>query len=186
MYSRILVPIDGSEAAAAGLEQAIKLGQSPDARLRLVHVVNEFILASPFVVGTFDPVQFATDIVEKLRENGRALLSEAESLVRQHGLEPECRLLEALGSPAGEEIVRHARDWPADIIVMGTHGRAGCVASSWAAMPNWSCALRRSPYCWYAAPTPARVEGCAMAPPHYQGRFTLISLMQASLAAFSS
>ena len=125
MYSRILVPIDGSEAAAAGLEQAIKLGQSPDARLRLVHVVNEFILASPFVVGTFDPVQFATDIVEKLRENGRALLSEAESLVRQHGLEPECRLLEALGSPAGEEIVRHARDWPADIIVMGTHGRRG-------------------------------------------------------------
>ena len=125
MYSRILVPIDGSEAAAAGLEEAIKLGQSPAARLRLIHVVNEFILASPFVVGTFDPVQFATDVVEKLRENGRALLSEAESLVRQHGLEPECKLLEALGCPAGEEIVRHAREWPADIIVMSTHGRRG-------------------------------------------------------------
>ncbi len=125
MFRRILVPIDGSDAAAAGLEQAIKLGQSPDARLRLVHVVNEFILASPFVVGAFDPVQFSTDVVEKLRENGSALLSEAESLVRQHGLEPECRLLEVLGTPAGEQIVRHAKDWPADIIVMGTHGRRG-------------------------------------------------------------
>src|SRR5688572_17713439 len=51
--------------------------------------------------------------------------SEAESLVRQHGLEPECKLLEALGCPAGEEIVRDAEEWPADIIVMGTHGRRG-------------------------------------------------------------
>ena len=59
MYSRILVPVDGSEAATAGLEEAIKLAQSPDARLRLVHVVNEMILASPFVVGTFDPVQYS-------------------------------------------------------------------------------------------------------------------------------
>jgi nucleotide-binding universal stress UspA family protein len=125
MYSRILVPIDGSESAAAGLEQAIQLGQSPDAKLRLIHVVNELVLASPFVVGTFDPVQFATDVVEKLREDGRRLLSDAESLVRRHGLEPECKLLEALGRPAGEEIVRHAREWPADIIVMGTHGRRG-------------------------------------------------------------
>jgi nucleotide-binding universal stress UspA family protein len=125
MYSRILVPIDGSEAGAAGLEQAIKLGQSPDAKLRLIHVVNELILASPLVVGTFGPVQFATDVVEKLRQDGRRLLSDAESLVRRHGLEPESRLLEALGSPAGEKIVRHAKDWPADIIVMGTHGRRG-------------------------------------------------------------
>jgi nucleotide-binding universal stress UspA family protein len=87
--------------------------------------VNELILASPFVVGTFDPVQYSANVVEKLRENGWAHLSEAESLVRRHGLEPESRLLEALGSPAGEEIVRHAKDWPADIIVMGTHGRRG-------------------------------------------------------------
>jgi nucleotide-binding universal stress UspA family protein len=77
------------------------------------------------MVGTFDPVQFTTDVVEKLREHGRSLLSDAESLVRQHGLEPECRLLEAVGNLAGDEIVRHAREWPADIIVMGTHGRRG-------------------------------------------------------------
>jgi nucleotide-binding universal stress UspA family protein len=125
MYSRILVPVDGSEAATAGLEEAIKLAESRDARLRLVHVVNELILASPFAVGTFDPVQYSANVVEKLRDNGWAHLSEAESLVRRHGLEPESRLLEALGSPAGEEIVRHAKDWPADIIVMGTHGRRG-------------------------------------------------------------
>src|SRR5688572_14386671 len=47
MYSRILVPVDGSEPAAAGLEEAIKLGESPAARLRLIHVVNEFILPPP-------------------------------------------------------------------------------------------------------------------------------------------
>ena len=124
MYSRILVPVDGSEAATAGLEEAIKLAESPDARLRLVHVVNEMILV-PLSWGVGLLPQFATDVVEKLRENGRTHLSEAESLVRRHGLEPESRLLEALGCPAGEEIVRHAKAWPADIIVMGTHGRRG-------------------------------------------------------------
>jgi nucleotide-binding universal stress UspA family protein len=125
VYSKILVPIDGSEAGAAGLEQAIKLGQSPGAKLRLVHVVNELVFASSFVVGTVFPMQFTTDVIERLRQHGQSLLSEAEALVRRRGLEPDCRLLEAMGSPAGEEIVRHAREWPADIIVMGTHGRRG-------------------------------------------------------------
>jgi nucleotide-binding universal stress UspA family protein len=125
MYSRILVPFDGSDAAAAGLEQAIKLGKSPGAKLRLVYVVNELILASPYIVGTLDAGQFAADVVETFRERGRELLSQAESLVRRHGLEPECTLLEAIGSQAAQVIVRHAKEWPADIIVMGTHGRRG-------------------------------------------------------------
>ena len=145
MYSRILVPIDGSQAAMAGLQEAIKLCHSPVARLRLVHVVNEIIVASPFVVGTFDPIAFSTEIVQKLREDARALLSHAESLVRQHDVQVECEPLEALGRPAGEEIVRHAREWPADIIVMGTHGRRGIrriVMGSDAEL-----ALRTSPVC---------------------------------------
>ncbi len=115
----------GSDAAAAGLEQAIKLGKAAGAKLRLVHVANEMILASPHSVDTFDAGQYAAGVVERLRESGRALLKQAESIVRRHGLEPECTLLEALGSLAGQEIVRHAKEWPADIIVMGTHGRRG-------------------------------------------------------------
>ena len=125
MYSKILVPVDGSQAAMAGLEEAIKLCHSTAARLRLVHVINELIVASPFVAGTFDPIAFSTEIAEKLREDARALLSDAESLVRRHGVQVECQLLEALGRRAGDEIVRHAREWPADIIVMGKHGRRG-------------------------------------------------------------
>jgi nucleotide-binding universal stress UspA family protein len=87
--------------------------------------VNELILASPYIVGTLDAGQFAADVVETFRERGRELLSQAESLVRRHGLEPECTLLEAIGSQAAQVIVRHAKEWPADIIVMGTHGRRG-------------------------------------------------------------
>ena len=125
MFSRVLVPIDGSDAAAAGLKQALKLGQSPGAKLRIVHVVNEMLVASPYSVGVFEPELYAADVVKRLRENGWTLLKQAETLVRQHGLEPECQLLEALGDQAGDVIVRHAAEWPADIIVMGTHGRRG-------------------------------------------------------------
>lgn len=125
MYSRILVPFDGSDAATAGLSEAIKLAAFAGAKLRIVHVVNELILASPYGAGTFDAGAYAADIVERLREEGRAILKRAESAARERGLEPDCTLLEDLRSDAGAVIVRHATEWPADIIVMGTHGRRG-------------------------------------------------------------
>jgi len=37
----------------------------------------------------------------------------------------DSRLIEALGDRAGEIIVSEARDWPANLIVCGTHGRRG-------------------------------------------------------------
>lgn len=41
MYQKILVPIDGSTTATAGLDEAIKLARVCGARLRLLHLVDE-------------------------------------------------------------------------------------------------------------------------------------------------
>jgi len=51
MYGKILVPVDGSETAARGLNEAIKIAKGQDSQLRLVHIVNEFILDYTYAPG---------------------------------------------------------------------------------------------------------------------------------------
>ena len=48
MYKRIFVPVDGSETSTRGLKEALKLARQSGARLRLLHVIDESVLASKF------------------------------------------------------------------------------------------------------------------------------------------
>ena len=121
MYDRILVPIDGSETSACGLKEACRVARSrPDSRIRLVHVVNEFIFDGAYSSGTF-----TNDLFASLRETGKTVLAQAESVARQQGIEVDSVMLESIGAPAADFIVAQAKQWPADLIVMGTHGRRG-------------------------------------------------------------
>ena len=58
-------------------------------------------------------------------EEGKAVLSGAERVVREHALEPQSALVESIGGRAADSIIEQAKQWPADVIVMGTHGRRG-------------------------------------------------------------
>jgi nucleotide-binding universal stress UspA family protein len=120
MYGKILVPVDGSGISAIGLGEAIKIAKSQGSGLRLVHIVNEFIFDY-----SYSPAAYAVDVVESLRERGKTILAESAALVRKQGLEPETVLLESIGGPAADLIIAQARDFHADLIVMGTHGRRG-------------------------------------------------------------
>lgn len=120
MYKRILVPIDGSPASNLGLEEAIKLAKDQNATLRLLHVLNEWLMISPDSTGA-NP----GDIQQELRAAGDALLNEADARARAAGVSATTALVEQIGSPVGAAIVRHAEEWPADLLVCGTHGRRG-------------------------------------------------------------
>ena len=120
MYKRILVPTDGSDAANAGLREACKLAKDQGSHLRLIHVVDEILGRSPQIFATaYD------QIIDGLRKAGGNILARAESLARQEGLTAETHLVEAMGRPAGASIINAAKEWPADLIVCGTHGRRG-------------------------------------------------------------
>jgi nucleotide-binding universal stress UspA family protein len=120
MYKRILVPVDGSETAMFGLHEAIRLAKNQRATLRLFHVVNDFLMiASP------EAAVFSHELLKNFRDRGEAVLADAASLARKQGLEPETKWVEALSGPAGAAIVEQATSWPADLIVLGTHGRRG-------------------------------------------------------------
>ncbi len=130
MYAKILVPIDGSQASAAGLTEAIKIAQSQGSEIRLVHVVDDLILEAGYGAGIY-----ACDAVEALRKAGRELLDAAQTTARHEGVTTNSVLLESVGGPASDVIVAEAKAWSADLVVMGTHGRHGLARLPFS--PNW-------------------------------------------------
>jgi nucleotide-binding universal stress UspA family protein len=120
MYKNILVAVDGSAASLRGLDEAIKVAKSVGGKLMLVHVVNELVAAPDYV-----PSVYFDGIIRGLRETGAKVLEQAATIARRAEVSAEQSLVETVGGRAADEIVRQARDWPADLIVMGTHGRRG-------------------------------------------------------------
>jgi len=118
VYQRILVPVDGSEPSRLGLEEAIKLAKFHGSQLRLLHVIDQYVLDHSFG-------SMYANLMDSLRESGKAMLAQCEAAARREGVAVDCVLLESVNGAAIDQIVRQAHDWPADLIVMGTHGRRG-------------------------------------------------------------
>jgi len=120
MYQRILVPVDGSHTSTLGLQEAIRIAIDQRAKLRIIHVVDELVVAQ-----NFDGYLNTGDLLDTLREAGKKALQNALALARKRDLKPESALFESLGGRISEIIVKEAKKWRADLIVMGTHGRRG-------------------------------------------------------------
>jgi nucleotide-binding universal stress UspA family protein len=121
MYTRILVPVDGSDAAARGLDEAIDLALHLKAHVQLVHVVEPWIMMAPETM----PVT-VHQIADIRRSAGAKLLEECEDKVAKAGVQVDAELIETLlGGTAGECIVNKAKEANADLVICGTHGRRG-------------------------------------------------------------
>lgn len=120
MYEKILVPIDGSTTALKGLAEALELAKALRAKIKLVHVVNELI-NDPALV----PSMYYEHAIENMRDAGKKALANAQAMAKQLDTDVEVEMVEAIGARASDCIIAAARMWPADVIVMGTHGRRG-------------------------------------------------------------
>ncbi|MNI27919.1 putative universal stress protein [compost metagenome] len=121
MYKRILVPIDGSPTAEAGLKEAIRMAQLMQASLRMIHVVDELSFAL-----TVDAYSYhAGELLDLTRKNGAKLLETAVGTARAAGVEADSVLYENLDRTVHQRVMDEADDWKADLIVLGTHGRRG-------------------------------------------------------------
>ena len=118
MYSRILVPIDGSATSDCGLAEAIKLAKDQKARLRVLHVLDE-----PFFI--YDMAGYRPDIKTAMKEGGAHLVACARAAAVAQGVDAETDVIDAGTQPVAERILEDAKEWDADLIVMGTHGRRG-------------------------------------------------------------
>lgn len=120
MYSRILVPIDGSDASMKGLHEALELAKALRAEVKLVHVIDELLADY-----TLTPSVYSERVIEGQREAGKKTLDTAKALAHEQGYQVEAELLETVGARASTLIVEAAKAWNANLIVMGTHGRRG-------------------------------------------------------------
>jgi nucleotide-binding universal stress UspA family protein len=120
MYNKILVPVDGSGPSNAALREAIKITADKARIIRLVHVVDLLHWNGKFATGSIGDTFLAS-----LRQAGMGYLNEGKNVFHEHGFNSESILLESHGEPAAQLIIAYANTWPADLIVMGTHGRRG-------------------------------------------------------------
>ena len=93
MYKRILVPVDGSVTAIRGLDEAIKLTKALDAKLKIVHIVDDSALALNPETGNWNgimaPAGTPRDIVMRLHDEirRRVLKSEVRQQLIRDGYE---------------------------------------------------------------------------------------------------
>ena len=121
MFNRILVAVDGSHTSELALQEAIKLAGEVRAQLRIVHVVDNvnLNLSAEFP----NP----SEIWDAMIKGGQAILHKAGAAANAAGIAAESGLIEidTLGHRIPEMIAADADAWPADLIVIGTHGRRG-------------------------------------------------------------
>lgn len=120
MYKRILVPLDGSDTAERGLQEAIGLARDEKSTLCLLHIIDTF----PLMVE-----MSATHSFEQMRQNlrryGDELLGRAAEAARAQGVASESMLVELVNERVPTAIVAQAAKAHCDLVVMGTHGRRG-------------------------------------------------------------
>jgi len=121
MYQRILVPVDGSATSRQGLAEAISLARLTQGRIRIAHVLDEPFMA----LGADGFVGNPGDLLALVEEAGQAILDEALAIVRAAGIDCDGVSSNTFEGRVCECVVAAAREWPADLIVIGTHGRRG-------------------------------------------------------------
>lgn len=111
LFYKILVPIDGSNNAYKALEYAVQLAKRYDAKLTLLHVVEEPRYVIP------EGESFA--VPKRIVEYGEQVLSMGKDIAGRSGVKVQSELLR--GNPA-ERILAYANKGNFDLIIMGTRG----------------------------------------------------------------
>lgn len=116
----LLVALDGSERAEAGLEWATRLGRAVDASYVIVRAVPE-----PHVVSSYLPHTIKER--ERALERGRIEADEYLTAVRDRLADAgyDVRSEVSVGGSVSGDILRLASHLPADLVVVTTHGRSG-------------------------------------------------------------
>ena len=113
----ILVPSDFSECSDAALRYGLELARRFDARLHVLHVVQD-PLTQPWAAEGFSAPLI--EMVEKWQHDAKARLSAAIPLADIGRV-----TVDTVVAWPYAEILRQATEHNVDLIVMGTHGRSG-------------------------------------------------------------
>lgn len=122
IYKKIMLAIDGSDTSNTAINEVIKFTRGQDVHLRIIHVVDETFIY------TGGPAFDYLSYIAVCREEGQKILDAAEkTIASQSSIKAETSLIELkpLQGRIAEVIVEEAKEWSADLLVIGTHGRRG-------------------------------------------------------------
>jgi nucleotide-binding universal stress UspA family protein len=116
-FMKVLLAIDESKFSEAATRALIAQARPNETEVQVLNVIESFVfLYEGGYVEDWKPV------TEELRKNGQALLTQTAQALRNAGFQVTTAMEE--GSPKSV-ILDIAAKWPADLIVMGSHGRKG-------------------------------------------------------------
>lgn len=121
MYSRFLVPLDGSPTSFLALDHAAELARLSGATVILLHVVEP----TRHSTGFERPEVYIKDVRPRFLKAGQTLLDEAASRLRREGIATETVLLESGTERVSEQIAHQTEINDCDLVILGTHGRRG-------------------------------------------------------------
>lgn len=126
MYKNILVATDGSPTSNLALLETANLAAA-DTCVRVITVTDNPVFNIPLdmdVNAIYDVEFMHTSMLKAAKD----ILERAKTLLQHKGIRAKTHLVdlsEAGNSSIAEAIMKEAEEWPADVIVIGTHGRRG-------------------------------------------------------------
>ena len=127
MFTRVLVPLDGSELAERALPVAQSIAQSSNATIQLVQVVSrlpelEAARTGSSLLAAELEIDAARRLVEGRITRGKEYIGRVAAPLEKAGIEVTTAMLEG---GAGENIVNYTKEHGIDLVVMSTHGYGG-------------------------------------------------------------
>ncbi len=118
LFSRILVPVDGSKFSLQAIRLAARLARECDAGLLLLHVLDTTVVEQLQRFSDKSHNELRAD----MEKSARGFLEDMSREVREQHITAEVVLREGIPH---EVILTEADRWNADLIVMGKLGKRG-------------------------------------------------------------
>lgn len=122
---RIVVAIDGSMTSRKALQYADNLAQTMKAELHLLHVIPDLPppLSDPLgIAGMVSGLTYESMLADLERE-ARIVMEVSKAEIKTQN--PVLFTARAQRERVADVITRYAKEYDADLVVMGTHGRTG-------------------------------------------------------------
>jgi nucleotide-binding universal stress UspA family protein len=120
MYSRVLIPLDGSDVAEEALGKAKELARLLNVPIKLIRVVDTYRAQAIPATGMALDYSMLAELAEEEMEDARDYMTASVNALVQEGLSATG---DVLHGPIAQQIVDAAK--PDDVIVMSSHGRTG-------------------------------------------------------------
>ena len=131
MYSKILLPLDGSDLAGQAIPHAVSLAKQTGAQIVLLEVIDsEMQMIMQASGASIEPIpigqitaEIAHEAVEAQRKDAHARLDAVKRAIEALGVKDVSTVVRE--GQAGHEIVDAVEKLGCDVVVIATRGRSG-------------------------------------------------------------